>query len=831
MTKEGSRIINRIHISKQTFLKDNKGSAIVMVLVAIAFVSIMGSMVMYSTFYNYKMKVIDRSAKDSFYSADLAMDEVRAGLQMVAADAFSEAYIDTLERYGDIEGVNLNEYLLNAYKNKVIDFLDSETDSQKYRISVLQEFLTQPADNRGEVGAYVESSTSAMLPFTDGIRLQDVCLTYTDPEGYVSIIETDFFLPYPNLGLGDTYEFPDIDEYCLIANEKLVAKKGTLSTTNRIVMSGGVYGGKQGVEVEPSVTMFVQSNEEEQANGKKYKFITDGDVVLGYGKDNTDPDNDTPVFAASSKISLWAGGVELNGKRATTGGNQGVELTWWERLIEWIIRWLFPWWPGFGGDENSEIQTYNLALAGDTYIQDDLTINSDASQVYIAGAYTGFGNTTTKAKNSSSIIVNGAEASLDMSDIKELNLGGNTYIGTSKLDVADIADATRKNEDIKMGNAVASKIEQLAYLVPAECIGYDVTNNQTVVGKNPVNVKDESYIQFMEDVKQNPDGYKEVNLNLIDVTVGKPLANYGATYEKVYFKADSETVWVYYYLKFTSTAEAAKFFEEYYKASPEEIDKYLGQYIQSFDIGTLGAENMNIVGNMITRTEGGETHLVSATVGSDQDEQIELNKKYAQYSNQFMSLCKKLTDNYANLSAKERNAGVYENLIKEEMIADYKKKGIFPSKYVVFKNETTDPDTYAILVLEGDGSAINVTTAINEAFVAFGIERNNTNREKVGLIVSERPLTTSSGFKFNGTIITKGSMTIYDNSASFSVANNMQDVLLGTYSYSYEGEDKELEALSLFRNAKGSEIGGSESGDEDTITADKLVVYENWTKK
>ena len=242
MTKEGSRIINRIHISKQTLLKDNKGSAIVMVLVAIAFVSIMGSMVMYSTFYNYKMKVIDRSAKDSFYSADLAMDEVKAGLQMVVTDAFSDAYIDTLEQYGDIEEIDLNEYMLTAYKNRIIDFLELETDSQKYQISILQGFLTQPADNKGEMGAYVESSTCEMLPYTDGIRLKDVCLTYTDEEGYVSIIETDFLLPYPNLGLGATYEFPDIDEYCLIANEKLVAKKGTLSTNNRVVMSGGVYG-------------------------------------------------------------------------------------------------------------------------------------------------------------------------------------------------------------------------------------------------------------------------------------------------------------------------------------------------------------------------------------------------------------------------------------------------------------------------------------------------------------------------------------------------------------------------------------------------------------
>ena len=91
-------------------------------------------------------------------------------------------------------------------------------------------------------------------------------------------------------------------------------------------------------------------------------------------------------------------------------------------------------------------------LMGDTYIQDDITINSSDSKVSLAGTYTGFGNTTTKAKNSSSIIVNGANTSLDLSELKELNLGGNTYIGTSKLNVEGVEGISRGNEDVKMGN-------------------------------------------------------------------------------------------------------------------------------------------------------------------------------------------------------------------------------------------------------------------------------------------------------------------------------------------------------------------------------------------
>ena len=849
-TRTGKNII--MQNKKQTLLKDNKGSAIVMVLVAIAFVSIMGSMVMYSTFYNYKMKIVDRSAKDTFYSADLAMDEIRAGLKKDVAVVFSSAYEEALQELGTENSEDKNNVFINKYREKLIRLFKTNEDAQKYQLSILQGYLSNPASNKGEVGAFVDSTTCAMLPYTDGIRLKDVHLTYTDEEGYVSIIETDFLLPYPNLGLGDTYEFPDIDEYCLIANRKFEIK-GVPDNKNSIYMKGSVYGGKEGVVIGPRVTMLVQSEEEKLENGRKDKFITDGEIILG-NIDNG-ATSYTPVFMTSEDISLWASGVELNGTKTppeiTVSGsnywrdflknllgiNGGIEEAIFNAAWEWL-RQAFPWLPGMNDETTKVVEHNNLMLMGESYIQDDITINSSDAKVHLGGTYTGFGNTTTKAKNSSSIIINGSNATIDMSELDELNLGGNTYIGTSKLNVADVAEAGRKNEDVKMGNAVASKIEQLAYLVPAECIGFDVENGKTVVGKNPVNVKDESYVQFMENKEQNPDAYKEVNLNLIDGTVGKPLSNYGASYEKVFFKADQETVWAYYYLKFSSTADASRFFAEYYEASPEEIDKYLGQYINTFNIGTLTSDKMNIVGNMITRAEDGTTQLHSATVGVhsneegaaeiDNTKQIELNKKYAECSNQFMSLCKKLTNNYDNLTANERKADVYENLINTELIDQYVKNGIFSSTYVVFENETAQ--TYAILVLEGDGSPIDVTTAMQKALETIG-KNNPEEREKVHLIVSQRPLTVTSNFAFEGTIITKDAMTIQNNSASFEVTNLMDDVMLGSITVTYAEEEKEIEALNLFRDAKGSNILGEETEDEDAITADKLVVYENWTKK
>lgn len=778
MTEKRGRKHSRIKMLKCSPSLENQGSAIVMVLVAIAFVSILGSMAMYATFYNYKMKVTDRMAKDSFYSAQLAMEEIRAGLKKEAAQIFSEAYRETLQQYGKKGEADSNAVLTEKYTQKLVRALKKDTDQEKYDIVHLQNFVSKRAENKDETGAFVDSSSGCqLLCYTDGVRLKDVRVIYTDENGYVSIVESDFLLAFPYLGIGDTYEFPQIEEYCLIADEKLVVEENGNAS-----FEGSVYAGKEGMEIANAAKVSVQQPENGEEESQKTRVITDGNIILG---NPSTKEKQTPYVTMGSKdktIELWAKEIEI----------YGTQL--------------------------QKKEESHLNLWADTYLQDDLTINSNGTGISLAGTYTGFGNVTTKAQNSSAIIINGTRTSLDFSGLQELSLGGNAYIATSKLNTDEDGQKEQKNEDIKMGNASATKIEQLAYLVPPECIGYDLVTGEKMVGKNPVNVKDTAYADFMQKLQENPSAYKEVNLNLMNDTVGKPLSNYGASYEKVFYKPDSETVWVYYYLKFNSTLEASRFFEDYYKASGEKIDTLLGNYIQTFQIGTLNAETMNIVGNMLLRNEEGETTLVSATIGEDNDRQMEMNRKYTRCSNQYLSLCKKLTENYNTLTSKERRAGVYENLINTELIAEYKQKNVFVKSEVVFENETAG--TYALLILEGNKSPVDIEKVIEEA----GLEA-----DKVGLVVSERPIIISDGFQFQGTIISKGSVTISEK-ADLQITDRMSDVLTASYK-TVIGEEKKIEALLLFRDGKSTEIADDENSEEGSITADDLVVYENWTKQ
>ena len=81
--------------------KNNKGFSLFTVIIAIAFAGILGMLTIYIAMSNFNMKITDLKGKDSFYTAERAIEEIRVGLQEEVGDAMSEAYIQVLEKYVD----------------------------------------------------------------------------------------------------------------------------------------------------------------------------------------------------------------------------------------------------------------------------------------------------------------------------------------------------------------------------------------------------------------------------------------------------------------------------------------------------------------------------------------------------------------------------------------------------------------------------------------------------------------------------------------------------------------------------------------------------------
>lgn len=84
---------------RQVKKKRNQGFSLFTVIIAVSFVAILGLLVLYIALSNFQMKITDLKGKDSFYTAERALEEIRAGLQEDVGEAMSKAYTQVLENY------------------------------------------------------------------------------------------------------------------------------------------------------------------------------------------------------------------------------------------------------------------------------------------------------------------------------------------------------------------------------------------------------------------------------------------------------------------------------------------------------------------------------------------------------------------------------------------------------------------------------------------------------------------------------------------------------------------------------------------------------------
>lgn len=71
----------------------------IVVIIAMAFIGILASVLMYMSLLNYQMKVNNLKAKDNFYSAETVLDEIRVGMQSRVSESIGEAYQNILLNY------------------------------------------------------------------------------------------------------------------------------------------------------------------------------------------------------------------------------------------------------------------------------------------------------------------------------------------------------------------------------------------------------------------------------------------------------------------------------------------------------------------------------------------------------------------------------------------------------------------------------------------------------------------------------------------------------------------------------------------------------------
>lgn len=78
---------------------NNRGAALVSVLVITTFITILATTMLYMATVNYRQKLTDYQNKDSFYTAEKTLDELKSAMVKDVEEAYYEAYKETSSKF------------------------------------------------------------------------------------------------------------------------------------------------------------------------------------------------------------------------------------------------------------------------------------------------------------------------------------------------------------------------------------------------------------------------------------------------------------------------------------------------------------------------------------------------------------------------------------------------------------------------------------------------------------------------------------------------------------------------------------------------------------
>lgn len=480
----------------KNIMKDNRGASLVTVLITIGFVGVLLSMVLMITLVNFKMKRVNAYAKDTFYSAEQVLDEINIGLQRYVSDSLTAAYRDVMESYTDYTIAEKEEILKTAYYESMWAKLEADASHHTYSTDALQDaFLKDSTKWRGDdtdgYGAVLRvtqangslGTTGEMITYDkSGIVLKNLRVYYKDSKGYVSVIETDIRIAYPQFSFASSTALPDLAEYSIIADE------GIVTSTNlggNVDITGSIYG--------DSLNVVIPDN----AGKLNINHTGAGKVIFKH-----EMSLDNASFSAEDTVAFWA--------------------------------------------EDIIADSSNLTLIGETNIANDLNIKGNQSSITLKGSYNGYGNSLTESDKSSAILINGSNSSLDMSDIEEITVAGHAYVGTKSANLGSLTGTERgAGENVYTGESVAIKSNQILYLVPGECIGVDRETLESRYRKNPLTASEYAEIMDGEKYHEiYADMYVDKLEGDLSYYIRKQ--NGVAMPEKVFIPTNNETMVYYY---------------------------------------------------------------------------------------------------------------------------------------------------------------------------------------------------------------------------------------------------------------------------------------------
>ena len=788
----------------------NSGSSIVIVIIAMAMIGILATTLLWMSYVNYKIKVNDIRNKNSFYSAETVMEQIVAGLQKESSDAVAIAYKETLSNWDrDDDGIQSEANHYSSFATAYLDALvkelrNSEKGDSYYNRDVLKNYVdtdiwknvNQTAWDNGTDEADAAKAPVMELVNGSSLILRNVFVSYVDGDR-LSIVSTDLCLDVPQIVFTkSSSSIDDLYDYLLIGNRGISLTKGSGQVTG----DGSIYAGidettaKGGIVINPASSLAI--------NNGRY-VISKGEIdVVGPGAGFIVRD------ARETGSSVYAKGLDL--------------------------------------------QSGMISLDSKTYIANDLTLSGNGSKATLTKEYYGYGTSVatglegspTEQENSSAIIINGQNSTVDMSGVNTLMLAGRAYIGTNttkkELDqntAAAVEDAGKKNEKaVLMGESITVKGGQIAYLVPTECLG--VYNGETLIGQNPLTQDQAAKMQAYKD--QYGKEFREVDFTRpVSRLGGESLASFGVAdmdhIRKVstqYVGGGTESKSLTYYYLVMDADYAAKYYQTYYKQdnNKETIDNYFKKYATGgILLGDYTSEqnSYTILGNALVSdvlSQSGVSLLASRENATSAMTPAEATQKSADIANVYKGLTTNLSEDGASASTFQN---VFESVIKKEITTkqeDGSEKKEPIQEYLV-DNGTGGTREFTT----EDGLKGIITTGNYTLSSATGGASNIRLIVSLGDIVIDR--------NFTGLAIAKGTITIdgaTHNGAASLRRNKMELYKVLNATTGVEGDT--ITPMAFFVNGETSLADGVQEASTDdagnlNIDYTEIVRYMNWEKR
>ncbi len=821
---------------QQQLNKNNKGSSLVTVLLVASIIAALVTVVLAIVLLNVYMKKADLEGQGVFYDAESALEEIRAGLSKDESDATTTAYLDTLSNYANLEDekktINFDDKFSEIIKNKLTD-----TSSGLYKISTLEGYLRETKMKDGVGAEILTNPAEAHFNITkEGAVLKDVHVRYTDKNNYVSEIKTDIVLEYPPVNFQNASSIDNILTYGLIA-DKAFDPSGSVE-----VIGNAYLGSELGKDGDNKIN---SANVDFYANGtQETNVISGGNFLLDGSTVNT------------NNIAFWSDKITLD--KSEFNMNTG-SLYIKDDLV-------------LGNNAKSKLAG-KLIMFGNPWVAADLEADKNPDKAKIQSSEVREAARDDMPSYSSSIIVTGSNAGLDMSGLNTMVIGGSAYVDTESQN-KNLPTGKKNNVNIVTGQSMALKSDQRAYLVPPTLVGVnEIEKNGVVVGyenyqnglTNPMTANQFKALQqeiadknYGGDVSRvQPTDY--VSMNLAEPTLGVSLNAFVMAHnptktqdwweENGYLPSVRACAYpttsgggsiVYLFIEFKTVGDnytgqqnadyipAEAFYNNWYKlynSTATNYQRLLGNidYYATYGIKLPKDVNdktrMYFTGNILSNEL---FPVIVPDIITQPDFTIDLNVEYskqsAYYQDAFFTLNKNLSTRYVTLTGDEKQNTLFNNLITESVKVGDKTYNLSGTKYYV------SPTGEGAVVHKGDVTYNN--SLENSLRNETDVNGDKHNDAKVNVIIATGDVTVNDNFE--GMIIAGGKVNVKSKVKVTSDSDKAAKALQAR-----KEDDVNDTAANFVINAAKYLLGGTGTvdGDSGEITMKDYVTFRNWTKQ